>query len=321
MLVCERRRASHHGLSRAGNAPTQRTQCRSDLPIRFAGPAHYTSDLAIPMTSTPSAENSKLKRLLSEPTLHFFMLGALVFLVHRVFGDDSRTVEISPGLRADLTRQFQDRMGKTPSPAELDLELQRWKLDEVLYREALRAGLDREDASIRSLLTDKLRARLTQETPIREPSDSELDQWLLQHRDLYETQVLYEHEYIVFEGKDQSAQQKREQSQRALTAGATPASLGLRTVAAKITRERIERDFGRELADRIIGLAPGTWQALPATESLLLLRMIGIEGGLPSREQVRERLVNDWQAALKQAAVERKAQALLGHYRFEERTH
>jgi hypothetical protein len=259
-------------------------------------------------------------RLLRDPTIHFFILGALIFLVHRVVAGDSRTIVITTALRADLARRFQDQWGRPPSGAELSKDLQGWKCDEALYREALSQGLDREEPMVRTILIDKVRERAALQFPVPEPSEAELDQWLEQHRNLYEAPLVYEHEYIAFPKTGPGAEQQREKYERALKAGATPTSLGLRTVAANVRRERIEQDFGPEVAKRIGALPVGEWQPLENDKTLLLVRMIRIEGGMPSRDVLRDRLVLDRKLALQQKAVEHASQSITARYRFEERS-
>jgi hypothetical protein len=259
-------------------------------------------------------------RLLRDPTIHFFILGALIFLVHRLVAGDPQTIVITPAVRADLVRRFQDLWSRQPSNAELDTALQGWKSDEALYRTALREGLDREEPMVRTLLIGKLCDRAARQVQVPEPSDSELEQWVAQHRDLYEVPHIYEHEYAIFPKSAPDAAKQPGKYERALNAGATPATLGLRTVAAKVRRERIEQEFGPELAKRICDLPVGGWHSLEGEDRLLLVRMIQIEGGLPNVAVVRDRLVMDWKAAIRRKAVEQATQVNVARYRFKELT-
>jgi hypothetical protein len=270
------------------------------------------------MIDNHRAWTRKAARLLSEPTIHFFIIAAVIFLVHRLIAGDPRTIVMSPALRNDLVRRFQDQLGKTPSVTEIDAALESWKRDEALYREALREGLDRDEPMVRTILINKERERAALGAPVPEPSESELDQYLAQHRDLYETPFVYEHEYVVFPKNGPEAEQQRAKYERALKAGATPATLGLRSVAANVRRERIEEEFGPELAKQICSLPIGEWQPLENEKSLILVRMIRIEGGPPNPELQHQRLVVGWKAEMQAKATERAAQAIEARYRFKE---
>jgi hypothetical protein len=257
--------------------------------------------------------------LLREPTVHFFIIGACLFLANQVIAGDPRTIIITPALRADLVRRFQDqRGGQAPSDAELETELRSWKTEEALFREALREGLDRDEPAIRNLLILKMRERASLQVSAPEPSELDIEQWFERHRALYETPTIYEHEYAIFPRTEPNAEQQRSQYERALKAGTTPAALGLRTVAANVARERIENDLGPELAQQICNLPIGEWHSLKDDKNLVLVRMIRIQGGLPNRDALRERLVMSWKAEMQGRAIERATQAIAARYRFEE---
>ena len=52
----------------------------------------------------------------------------------------------------------------------------------------------------------------------------------------------------------------------------------------------------------------------------LLVRLNAVEGGLPSAAELRPRLVADWLFAQQQHAVDEAVRAIVGRYRFEERS-
>jgi hypothetical protein len=258
-------------------------------------------------------------RLLREPTLHFFILGALLFLAHRLIVGDDRVIVISGGLKADLERRLSDQNGRRPTAAELEVALDVWKQDEVLYREAIHERLDREDATVRKVLADRMRARAVQEMTARSPTDAELDAWLDSHRQQYETPLRYDFESVAFSKSEGTAEERRSKFQRALASGAKPAMLGRSILGGNLTRADLTEKFGPVLAASICGLPIGAWQPLETDASLLLARVIGIEGGLPSREAVRPALIYDWGVAMKQQAVERMVSGVLGRYQFKEK--
>ena len=263
--------------------------------------------------------SSRTGRLLREPMVHFFLLGAGVFLAHRIVVGDPRRIVMGAGLRPDLERQVRDQLGRPPTPDELTAAMQTWKRDEALYYEALRLGLDRDDPLVRNFLVDRIREHLWRQAPTPEPTDGDLDRWFAEHRGLYEKPLVYEFEYAVFPRSDPAAEKQREQRARALNAGATPASLDLRTVVAKVERDGIEAELGKEAAAGIVALTIGTWRLFENTQRLILARMIGIEGGLPAPAALRERLLVDCKMAMQQQAVQRAVDTIVDRYRFEER--
>ncbi|WP_437580143.1 hypothetical protein [Sorangium sp. So ce887] len=262
---------------------------------------------------------ARLLRLLREPVIHFLFIGALLFLAHRLIVGDPRVVVVSAGLKADVERRFRDETGRAPTEAELTAALDGWKRDEALYREALREELDRQDATVRTVLADKLRARAVQQMPAREPTDAELDAWLASHRSRYETPLRYTFEIVAFPKSDAAAETQRSTYRLALADGADPRTLGRPIVGGNLTRDNLAAKFGPALAESICNLPFAAWQAQETEDSLLLVRVNRIDGGLPGREELRPALTADWAAARKKQATDDFVESVLARYRFEEK--
>jgi PPIC-type PPIASE domain len=270
----------------------------------------------------PNASNphSRLpRRLLREPLVHFFGVGALLFLVQHLLVGDPRTITVTPGLSAELTRRFQDLNGRKPNPAELATALQKWERDEALFREALREHLDRDDPSVRTALVDKMHALAAFEVPKREPTEAELQSWLGAHRSLYETPLRYDFEFVAFPKAEPAAAEHLEKFARATQEGANASTLGRSVIGGNLTTPEMKDRIPPELAERIPSLPLGQWQRLETKQSLLLARVNHVEGGLPSPEELRARLIADWSFATRQDAAERILQHTVDRYRIEPR--
>ena len=261
-----------------------------------------------------------LARLLREPTLHFFVLAAVLLGGQRLVTGDPRTIVLAPALKADLLRRYQDQLSRPPTSAEADAFIAAWKGDEALYREALHEGIDRDDPTVRNILIGKMRERLLLGTRTPEPTEADLQQYLERHRDQFEAPVLYEHEYVAFPKAEPGAAAERAKYERQLVAGATPAALGLRSTAANVIRSRIEQEFGVQVAERISHLPLGQWQELETPDRLLLVKLIGIQGGLPPKDVLHAQLVAGWKGEMEQKALAQAVRATAERYRFEEKS-
>lgn len=260
----------------------------------------------------------RVNKLLREPVLHFFVAGAVLFLAHRVFVGAPRTVVVTHGVRADLSRRFQDVNGRAPTADELAAELQKWETDEALSREALREHLDRDDPGIRTILADKLRLRASFEVPKRSPTDAELDAWLARHRDRYEMPARYDFEFVAFPRTAPHAREDRDAFERALQSGQPPASLGRPVVGGNLTAAELKDRVDATLAAHIVQATPGgPWQRVETPQNDYLARLKAIGGGVPTRQQLGERLIDDWQRSVQQEATDRILQKTLDRYRFE----
>jgi hypothetical protein len=259
-----------------------------------------------------------VKRWWREPTVHFFVLGALLFLAHHLFVGDPRTIVVSPGVTAELARRFRDQEGRAPEPAELERALQGWKRDEALFREALRERLDRDDPSIRNILIANLRARMALEAPRHDPSEAELAQWFATHRSLYERPLRYTLEWVAFARAAGSAAAQREKFEHAAESGADPRFLGRPIFGATLTGDEVRDKLGAGVSGRLASLPLARWQPVESASDLLLVRINQVEGGVPSADELRPRLIADLANAERQRSVEGAVEAVVRRYRFEE---
>ncbi|HET8945549.1 MAG TPA: hypothetical protein VFQ07_01085 [Candidatus Polarisedimenticolia bacterium] len=98
-------------------------------------------------------------RLLREPLVHFLLLGALLFGVHALLSGEAPrrdVVVVTRGRIDGLVAQFSATHGRPPDAAERSGLVQDWVREEILCREAVALGLDREDAVIRDRLRQKM---------------------------------------------------------------------------------------------------------------------------------------------------------------------
>lgn len=271
------------------------------------------------MANASSPDPGPLRRLLREPLLHFFLIGASLFAVQRWVHGDGRTIIVTPGLRAELRRHFRDLNGREPERAELTKALTQWEHDEALFREALREHLERDDSAVRVALIDEMHARAALEVTRREPTQAELDAWLAAHRSNYESPLRYEFELIEFAKSEHAPQVELERVAAALEQGANAALLGRSVLGGNLTEPELKARLEPEVAGAIPALVIGKWQRLESTAKLSLVRVSHVEGGLPSAEVLRPQLVVDWAFDERQRAVERVLQRTVDRYRFEQR--
>src|SRR5438132_13989200 len=104
-------------------------------------------------------------RRIGPPALHFLVIGVALLTLERVAVPRRRpgpplsvaapllTPDRLAQLRADFTRQG----GLPPTPSEEQALAAQAIDDEILYREALVRGLDRNDRSVRYRLAEKMR--------------------------------------------------------------------------------------------------------------------------------------------------------------------
>ena len=124
-----------------------------------------------------------------EPLVHFVALGFALYVALTWGGTPpdptSRVISIGASEREQIAESFALSMGRSPTDAELDNAIDAFVREEVLYREALRLGLDEGDAIVRRRMVSKmdLSASLAAETA--EPSDAILRAFLEENAERY----------------------------------------------------------------------------------------------------------------------------------------
>jgi len=101
-----------------------------------------------------------LQRIIREPLVHFFVLGAALFglfvWLHEGALDAPDEIVVD-GMRVDALRMQYERLWQRP-PTETELKglVDNWVREEVLYREGLALGLDRNDPVLRRRIAQKM---------------------------------------------------------------------------------------------------------------------------------------------------------------------
>jgi hypothetical protein len=128
-----------------------------------------------------------LRRTVSEPFVHFALLGALLFAVHRLLAPvlDARVIEISAAKQREITKLFEQRQRRPPNDAERARLFQRHAEDEALFREGLRLSLFHTDPVLRAQMIARVRGMLQAEFEQKPPTELELRRYYDAHRASY----------------------------------------------------------------------------------------------------------------------------------------
>ena len=122
-----------------------------------------------------------LRRLLGEPMLHFLLIGIALFGAYRWIspGDSvGGRIVITQGVVDDLVTQHVAARGREPSTTELNHLIESYVRDEVLYREGVRLGLERDDIVVKRRVRQKIEMIAEEDASTRAPTDAELSAYL-----------------------------------------------------------------------------------------------------------------------------------------------
>jgi len=254
-----------------------------------------------------------LRRLIRDPLVLFVGAGTVVYLLYASFVVtdapvvEARIIRVTPGTIAWMTKSWEGRMSRPPTPAELKRLIDTYVRETVFYREALAMGLGADDTIVRRRLAQKLEF-LTQD--IAQPavgSDAELKSYMEKNRAEYEIPARVTITHIYFnpdkrgENAADDARARLAKLKHAGTDGA--AEFGdrfmLQSHYAEKSADELARLFGRALGQAVLKLPIGSWQGPVSSGYGVHLVYVHdkSEPAMPALEDVRERVKADWLAA------------------------
>jgi len=262
----------------------------------------------------------KLPDWTREPLVHFTALGAVLYVALTWGGSPpdpaSRVIKVGSAEEQRIAESWTLTMGRAPTDAELDLAVDAFVREEVLYREALRLGFDEGDAIVRRRLVSKmdLSASLAAETA--EPSEETLRAFLAENSQLYANEASANASVTL----DQAVFSSEASARAAL--GSAQVSGGAtslpRSLSATPMRD-IEARFGQQFAAGVRALETGDkWQGPIASGfGWHLVRLNDRSIPEPDFETLRATIANDWRSAEIEARKARAYETLRSAYRID----
>ncbi|HEV8332462.1 MAG TPA: peptidylprolyl isomerase [Steroidobacteraceae bacterium] len=243
-----------------------------------------------------------LRAAIREPLLHFVLIGALLFALTawRQQQQDHSEIRITSGEVAQLAAFWETQSQRKPTAAELRGLIEERIDEEVLAREAVRLGLDRDDVIVRRRLAQKMAFVSDDLAVVGEPAEADLRAYFEAHKETYTTPDLYALRHVFF-NPDRHGMALDADAQRALqrlARGANPNEVGdpfmLARELADVSRDDIARDFGSGFAEAVTTSKPGTWAG--PVRSPFGVHLVKLESHAPSsvarfadvRDRVRE---------------------------------
>src|SRR5262249_36769651 len=139
------------------------------------------------------------------------MLLALSALFGRspAFGGAQNRIQVTAATIQRLRETWTAQWGQPPASAKLQTLIDEFVREEILYREAIASGLDREDTIIRRHLAQKVEFLAQGVAAATEPSEAELRQFFEQHKASYliPPKIAFTHVYFSTSRRGASASQ------------------------------------------------------------------------------------------------------------------
>lgn len=131
------------------------------------------------------------RRLISDPLVHFLVLGAALFALYGAVSpdeleeSDTNNISITAEDLALMRDDWQKQYRRPPTSAETERLIAERVREEILYREALEMGLDQGDPAIRRQMAEKILFMFQDLATDEEPTAQELQEYLAANADKY----------------------------------------------------------------------------------------------------------------------------------------
>ena len=253
-----------------------------------------------------------LSKMLREPLLHFLAAGVALFLLYSWVDDSAPVADdeiiVTAGQIEHLTSLFLKTRNRLPTEFELTNLIEEFIIEEILYREAKKIGIDQNDTIIRRRLRQKMEFLFDDYTAV-EPTDDELQLFLSQNPDRYQAEpgISFEHVYLR-EGSNVEAEALLGELQGQGPRAADDVYLtGLVPPRFDNARQSdVANRFGPGFADALFLQLPGEWRG--PLDSPFGVHLVFIEKIIPAGHRelsaIRPEVERDWRSDRRAEAEE-----------------
>lgn len=269
------------------------------------------------------------KPLLREPLIHFLALGVLLFALHAwlrpaVPAAAAAEIVVDEARIRSLALNFRRTWQRGPTPEELQGLIESHVREEVMVREALALGLERDDAIVRRRLQQKMDFLIEEAALATPASDVELQAYLEANADKFRNEPQFSFEQVYLDparrgprlADDAAGLRASLQDGRASPDQAGDRLQLLQTRYLQLSQTEIARLFGEDFARALPTLGVGQWSGpVKSGYGAHLVRVdVFTQGSVPPLAEVRAQVEREWAHARRQASARSAYEALRAKY-------
>ncbi|TDJ46120.1 MAG: peptidyl-prolyl cis-trans isomerase [Gammaproteobacteria bacterium] len=248
-------------------------------------------------------------RWLKDPLFHFLLIGAGLFILYGWQADDDAArpdqIVFTEAEVDRLINLWERKWQRLPTQQELQGLIKQQIREEVLYREALAMGLDKDDMVVRRRMAQKMEFITNDLASLAEPGDAELQTYLEKHTDKFAIpgQISYSQVYL---NANQRGDQVNADAQKLLEElSQSNADIDISMAGDSFmggyrfndeTDWQVARIFGKDFTRQLFQVAVGEW--LGPIESGYGLHLVRVDARTDSRQptldQVRDKVRVEW---------------------------
>ena len=279
-----------------------------------------------------NAASSRGKVLLREPLLHFLLLGLVLFAansyLYRGRGgvESSKQIALTTEDLRQMEMYFESQWRRQPTADEFKSMLDDKVQEEILYREGLAMGLDKDDTIVKRRMAQKVRFLAEDIAAAHEPTAAELRNWFGKNSQKFALpgRITFRHVYFSPDSRGQRAKDdavdalakvaREPEDSRAAPLRAD--RFMFQEYYSDRSSEQLAKEFGPQFTQAIFTLKPGAWRG--PVESGYGWHLVFVESFTPVRIPALEEVESDvkiaWLSDQKEQAWRKAYQEMRANY-------
>jgi hypothetical protein len=143
-------------------------------------------------------------KFIKEPLLQFMLIGGCIYLAYVLYGTqnedlEDRTVVVDSGRIETFISAWESRWNRPPTERELNQIIDQYIREDILYREALGLGLDKDDPITRRRMAQKMEFLTKDIASYKKPEESELLRYFEENIEEYSDPDLITFTHVFFD--------------------------------------------------------------------------------------------------------------------------
>lgn len=269
--------------------------------------------------------------VLKRPTIHVALLGMIVaaaFLIANgpPTGDQTHRVVVTGADVLQLKASFVRTWQREPTAKELQGALEQHIRQEVLYREALARGYDRDDLVVRRAMQQKMEFLASSQAMAQPPTEEEIAAFFSLRQERYRLPAVvdFAQVYVSPDRRGAEAEGDAKEFLRRLriedpvpndvTSWGDP--IMLKTFLTDQTEQDVSAGFGAEFASAVVAMEVGRWEGpIVSGYGLHLVKVVRREDSrIPVWSEVSRRIVSDMEFEARNSARDQLYQEIAQTY-------
>jgi hypothetical protein len=272
------------------------------------------------------------KRWLREPLLHFLLIGIALFAINAYMPrgrggvESSRQIALSLDELRQMEMYFESQWHRQPTPQEFQAMVEDEVRQEVLYREALAMGLEKDDTIVKRRMAQKMQFLAEDVAGAHEPSTAELKPWFEKNSAKFALPSRYSFRHLYFSPDKRGGNAQEDaamvlakisgQPQDSKLAASLPDQFMFQDYYGDRTPEALAKEFGPQFAVALEKLKPGSWQG--PIESGYGWHLVYVDtvipGRIPAFEEIEPDVKTAWLGEQKQQAWQKAYREMRAKY-------